>query len=142
MPVLDASVVIDCIAPDVSLSSRAVRTLARLAAEGAELVAPALLVEECANALLTGIRKGRWSGAAGDQAYGFLVGLPLKLTDDARHVDRAWELSRRFDNHPIYDMVYVAVAEAAGIDLIMQTKPVGRACGIWRGSRLPIPEAQ
>ena len=26
MPVLDASVVIDCIAPDVSLSSRAVRT--------------------------------------------------------------------------------------------------------------------
>ena len=118
MPVLDASVVIDCIAPDVSLSSRAVRTLARLAAEGAELVAPALLVEECANALLTGIRKGRWSGAAGDQAYGFLVGLPLKLTDDARHVDRAWELSRRFDNHPIYGMLYVAVAEAAGIDPI------------------------
>ena len=118
MPVLDASVVIDCIAPDVSLSSRAVRTLARLAAEGAELVAPALLVEECANALLTGIGKGRWSGAAGDQAYGFLAGLPLKLTDDARHIDRAWELSRRFDNHPIYDMIYVAVAEAAGIDLI------------------------
>lgn len=118
MPVLDASVVIDCIAPDVTLSSRAVRTLERLSAEGAELVGPGLLVQECANALLTGIRKGRWSGAAADQAYGFLVSLPLKLTDDARHVDRAWELSRRFDNHPIYDMVYVAVAEAAGIDLI------------------------
>jgi predicted nucleic acid-binding protein len=118
MPVLDASVVIDCIAPDVILSSPAVRTLARLSAEEAELVGPRLLVQECANALLMGIRKGRWSGAAADQAYGFLVGLPLKLTDDVRHVDRAWELSRRFDNHPIYDMVYVAVAEAAGIDLI------------------------
>lgn len=118
MPVLDASVVVDCIAPDVTFSSRAVRTLARLSAEGAELVGPRLLVQECANALLMGIRKGRWSGAAADRAYGFLAGLPLKLTDEARHVDRAWELSRRFDNHPIYDMVYVAVAEAADIDLI------------------------
>src|SRR5207245_1174313 len=25
---------------------------------------------------------------------------------------------RRYDNHPVYDMVYVAVAEAAGVDLI------------------------
>jgi predicted nucleic acid-binding protein len=33
-------------------------------------------------------------------------------------MDRAWELSRRYDNHPIYDMVYVAVAEAAGTTLI------------------------
>jgi predicted nucleic acid-binding protein len=28
-------------------------------------------------------------------------------------MDRAWELSRRYDNHPIYDMIYVAVAERA-----------------------------
>jgi len=118
LPVLDASVVVDCVAPDVVVSSRAVRTLTRLSAEGAELVGPRLLLLECSNALLMGIRKGRWTGAAADQAKGLLAALPLKLADDAQHLDRAWELSRRYDNHPIYDMVYVAVAEAAGIDLI------------------------
>ena len=118
MPVLDASVVVDCVAPDVPLSSRAVRTLARLAAEGADLIGPRLLLSECSNALLMGIRKGRWTGAAADQAKAQLSLLPVKLADDARHLDRAWELSRRYDNHPIYDMVYVAVAESAGIDFI------------------------
>jgi predicted nucleic acid-binding protein len=118
VPVLDASVVVDCVAPDVTLSSRAVRTLARLSAEGAELVGPRLLLSECSNALLMGIRKGRWTGAAADQAKAQLSMFPVKLADDAQHLDRAWELSRRYDNHPIYDMVYVAIAEAAGIDLI------------------------
>ena len=33
-------------------------------------------------------------------------------------LDRAWELSRRFDEHPVYDMVYVAVAERLGTQLI------------------------
>jgi len=118
MPVLDASLVVDCIAPDVALSSPALRTLVRLKNEGAELIGPRLLLAECANALLMGIRQGRWNGAAADRAYGFLVALPLKLADEALHLDRAWELSRRFDNHPVYDMLYVAVAEAARIDLI------------------------
>ena len=118
MPVLDASVLVDCVAPDVKLSSRAVRTLARLSAEGAELVGPRLLLAECSNALLMGIRRGRWTGAAADAAKTQLSTLPVRLADDAQHLDRAWELSRRYDNHPLYDMVYVAIAEAAGIDLI------------------------
>jgi predicted nucleic acid-binding protein len=118
MPVLDASVLIDAIAPDVLPNAPAVRTLARLSSQRAELVGPRLLMTESANALLMGIRKGRWTGAAADTAYGLLVRLPLKLADDAVHLDRAWELSRRYDNHPVYDMVYVAVAEGAGIDLI------------------------
>ena len=124
MPVLDASVVVDCIAPDVPVASPALRTLARLSTEGAELIGPRLLLSECTNALLTGVRKRRWSGAAADQAYGLLVGLPFKLADDALHLDRAWELSRRYDNHPVYDMIYVAVAEAAGVALITADEPL------------------
>lgn len=27
---------------------------------------------------------------------------------------RAWDLSRRYDNHPMYDMIYVALAERTG----------------------------
>jgi predicted nucleic acid-binding protein len=115
---LDASVVIDAIAPDVAASSPAVRTLARLSKQGAELIGPRLLLAESANALLMGVRKGRWSGGAADMAFGFLFRLPVRLADDARHLERAWELSRRYDNHPIYDMLYVAVAEAAGVELI------------------------
>ena len=60
MPVLDASVVVDCIAPDVAVASPALRTLARLSTEGAELIGPRLLLSECADALLTGVRKGRF----------------------------------------------------------------------------------
>jgi len=118
MPVLDASVVVDCVAPGIDSSSPAMRTMRRLAAERAEIVAPRLLLTECANALLTGVKRGKWSGAAADLAYGFLAKLPLRLADDAQHLDRAWELSRRYDNHPIYGMVYVAVAEAAHTTLI------------------------
>ena len=118
MPVLDASVVVDCVAPGIDSSSSAMRTLRRLSSERAQLIAPRLLLTECANALLTGVKRGKWSGAAADLAYEFLVKLPFRLADDAHHLDRAWELSRRYDNHPIYDMVYVAVAEAAGTTLI------------------------
>jgi predicted nucleic acid-binding protein len=94
------------------------RTMRRLSSERAELIAPRLLLTECANALLTGVKRGKWSGAAADLAYGFLVKLPFRLADDAHHLDRAWELSRRYDNHSIYDMLYVAVAEAARTTLI------------------------
>lgn len=40
--------------------------------------------------------------------------MPVRLVDDDRDIDRAWELSRRYDEHPLYDMVYVAVAERLG----------------------------
>lgn len=116
--VLDASVVVDVVAPNVSMSSPAVRTLRRLSAEGAELLAPRLLLAECSNALLMGVKRAKWTGAAADLAYAHLTRLPLKLADDAAHMERAWELSRRYDNHPIYDMIYVAVAERARATLI------------------------
>lgn len=139
MPVVDASVVIDAIAPDVVATSPGVRTLARLSRQGAELIGPRLLLTECANALLTGIRKGRWSGGAADTAYGLLLRLPVKLADDAQHLDRAWELSRRYDNHPIYDMVYVAVAEAAGVDLITADQGLRSRLQHLKGVTAPDP---
>lgn len=49
-------------------------------------------------------------GAAADDAYQRLRSLPITLIDDAAGRDRAWDLSRR-DEHPIYNMLYAAVAE-------------------------------
>jgi len=85
--------------------------LARLAESGDDLTAPRLLREEVSNALLTGIRRQRWSGAEADRAYRRLRAPPIRFVDDLRDLHRAWDLSRRYDNHPVYGMLYVALAE-------------------------------
>src|SRR3984893_3413877 len=97
MPVIDASVVIDWIAPGVATTAPAVKLLDRLARRSAEIVGPRLLFEEVSNALITGVRRRRWSGAAADGSYSLLARLPIRVTDDQRDLDRAWELARPFD---------------------------------------------
>ena len=118
MPVVDASVVVDWIAPGVDPGLPALALLARFAADGTEVVAPRLLMEEVSNALLTGVRRGRWSGAAADSAQALLRDLPVRLLDEPRDLDRAWDLARRYDNHPVYDMVYVALAQRRRTQLV------------------------
>ena len=76
------------------------------------------MIEEVSNALLTGVRRERWSGAAADAAQALLCRLPVRLLDEPRDLDRAWDLARRYDNHPVYDLVYVAVAERQRTQLI------------------------
>ena len=117
MPVVDASVVVDWVAPGVDRSAPAGRLLKRLARAGDAVLAPRLLLEEVANALLVGVRRERWSGTDADSAFGALRALPVRVVDEPRDLDRAFELSRRYDEHPLYDMVYVAVAERLGDQL-------------------------
>ncbi len=118
MPVVDASVVVDWVAPDVDPGLESVALLDRLAATDDEIVAPRLLMEEVANALLTGIRRGRWDGAAADGAWALLGRLPVRLADEPRDLERAWDLARRYDAHPVYDMLYVALAERRRATLV------------------------
>lgn len=42
----------------------------------------------------------------------------MRLADEPADLDRAWELSRRYDEHPLYDMLYVALAERLEQQLI------------------------
>jgi len=118
MPVVDASVVVDLVAPDVGSDAPARTRFGKWAAAGTELVAPGLLWLETANALLTGIRRGRWSGADADAAAALLERIPLRRADQARDQTRAFELARRYDNWSIYDMLYVALAERLSTELI------------------------
>jgi len=118
MPVVDASVVVDLVAPDVGSDAPARIRFGKWAAAGTELVAPGLLWLETANALLTGIRHGRWSGADADAAAARLERIPLRRADQAPDQARAFELARRYDNWPVCDMVYVALAERLGTELI------------------------
>jgi predicted nucleic acid-binding protein len=69
------------------------------------------MLEEVANALLTGVRLDRWSGGEADQAFTLLRSLPVSVVDQPADLDRAWELSRRYDEHPVSDMLYVALAD-------------------------------
>lgn len=94
------------------------KTLQRLTRGSEAVTAPELLYVECANALVAGVRRNRWTGADADAAYGILVRLPVRAVSDRRYLERAWELSRRYDNHPVYDMLYAATAEASGTALI------------------------
>lgn len=118
MPVVDASVVVDWIAPGSDPDGPALRLLADFARTDVQLLAPRLLLEEVGNALLTGVRRGRWSGAEADAGWLLLRRMPVKVVDTPADLVRAWELSRRYDEHPLYDMLYVAVAERLGQQLI------------------------
>ena len=111
VPVVDASVVVDWVAPDADPAGPARRFLAKVAREATTISAPRLLLEEVANALLTGVRRNRWTGGEADQAFDLLQSLPVSLVDSRADLESAWELSRRYDEHPIYDMVYVALAD-------------------------------
>jgi predicted nucleic acid-binding protein len=126
MPVVDASIVIEWISPDADNSSPALRLFNRMAAEGNELLAPRLLLEEVSNALVSGIRRQRWSGAAADAAHALLLQLPIRIADDRRDLVRGWELARRYDNHPMYDMIYVALAERSDSELITADEALRR----------------
>lgn len=129
MPVIDASVVVDWVAPGVDPAGPAGRLLSRLAREKAPVLAPRLLMEETTNALITGIRRGRWTGAQADASFELLRRLPVALVDEPRDLDRAYELSRRFDEHPVYDLLYVALAERLGAELVTADQALRRRLG-------------
>lgn len=118
MPVVDASVVLDWIAPRADPASPSMKILRALTRRNEAVMAPELLYVECASALVAGVRRNRWTGPDADVAYGILMRLPVNAVSDRRHLERAWELSRRYDNHPVYDMIYAATAEALGTTLI------------------------
>lgn len=118
MPVVDSTVVVDWVAPGVPPTAPGLVAMRQLAGERAELIAPRLMLEEVANALLTGLRRKRWSGAEADAAFRALQRLPVRLVDHAAIMERAWDLSRRYDNHPFYDMLFVAVAERERTTLV------------------------
>lgn len=118
MAIVDASVVVEFVAPDAD-DTKPVHALFDLWAQtGEDLHAPAMLPLEVMNALITGIRRGRWEGQAADAAASLVATLPISLHDDGRDRHRAWELARRYDNHPVYDMFYVALAQRLGEPLI------------------------
>ena len=92
--------------------------LRTLASQHADLIAPRILLEEVANALLAGLRRRRWTGVEADEAFLRMQTLPVRRVDTAADLDSAYDLARRYDAHPIYDMLYVAVAQRMRTTLV------------------------
>ena len=94
-----------------------------------ELFAPILLMHEIANGLWKKLRREQI-----DRSVSFsdeLNRIPqlVKLIDETPHVARALEIGREF-GHPIYDCVYLAMAEARSDQLVTaDTKFMAKVAG-------------
>jgi predicted nucleic acid-binding protein len=93
-----------------------------LALQGGDLIAPALLRIETANVLRTLAARGALGADQAIQLFELLQSAPVTIVDhddevEARALAIALELA-----HPVYDCVYLAVAEKTGRRLITADK--------------------
>jgi predicted nucleic acid-binding protein len=82
----------------------------------AELLAPALLLAECSNALWRRVRLGLMRPAEAAERLAALQSAPVALRADDELTPAALEIALRLD-HPIYDCLYLALAED-GVPLV------------------------
>ena len=104
--VVDASVAIKWVIQEAG-------TEAALRLLGHELIAPDLLVAECANILWRKQRLGEISAREAGLAARLLERAELDLVPMRRLLDRATALAIALD-HPAYDAIYLALAETTG----------------------------
>lgn len=91
---------------------------AALALQGADMIAPALLRIEVANLLRTLVSRRAVSSTAALDLFRFFQSAPLTIADhDERLELRALEMAVEID-HPVYDCVYLALAERTGRMLV------------------------
>jgi predicted nucleic acid-binding protein len=125
--VVDASVAIKWVIAEPG-------TEAALALLGHELIAPDLLVAECANILWRKQRLGEISAREAGLAARLLERAEIDLVPMRRLLDRATALAIALD-HPAYDTTYLALAETTGrafvtADLRLARKAAGGAARV------------
>jgi predicted nucleic acid-binding protein len=104
--VVDASVAVKWLIPEHGSDSAD-----RLLAGGEPLIAPELVLVEVANALWKKVTRREVSSGEARRALDMLRGGALETRPTAPFVRRALDLASQL-RHPVYDCVYVAVAEA------------------------------
>jgi predicted nucleic acid-binding protein len=110
--VVDASVAVKWVVPEL-LSDEA----AQLLAGDEDLIAPDLLEVEAANALWKKTMRRELSGREADRALGLLHESGLVLRPTRPLLPRAAAIARRL-SHPVYDCVYLALAETERAPLV------------------------
>lgn len=86
-------------------------------ASACSLMAPQLLLTECANILWRKVRFGQVSVQKAVEWHGDLAYVPIEYLNDHALLPRALALAVELD-HPIYDCLYLAASETCGAPLV------------------------
>lgn len=128
--VVDASVAIKWFAPE-SLSQEAERLLDG----GDALFAPDLLLLECGNIIWKKVRLGELARLDGDAALAALRSGPIDLIETRPLVERALHLAHEID-HPPYDCLYLAAAEAVEAVVVTADRRFFDRCSAAKATRI------
>ena len=104
------------------------------------LFAPDLLIPECANILWKKVRRGELTGAEATVAARLLSMADIELEPMRALLEPATRLAIALD-HPAYDCIYLALAEALGCEFVTADQVLSRkanAGGIQARVRLLI----
>jgi predicted nucleic acid-binding protein len=123
--VVDASVAIKWVVAEMG-SERS------LALAGSRLVAPDLLLVECANVLWKKVRRHELSDAEAGAAAALLEAADIELVPARGLMERTVALACALD-HPAYDCCYLAVAEARSLPLVTADEALVRVVGGAKG---------
>jgi len=129
--VVDASIAVKWVIPE-ELSDRA----DRLRAGYDEMLAPDLLLTEVANALWKKTARREILPVEADGAFALVVESGIDLRPTAPLLARAMQFARRL-NHPVYDCVYLALAERERASFITADRRLLRRVSA-RRLRLPV----
>lgn len=100
--------------------------VATLIANGEDLIAPDLITAEVGNALWKKSRAGDFDIAQTDEAFKLLNSAGLQLTHSGTLVTAAVRLADRLA-HPVYDCLYLVLAQKRGAELVTLDKRMAAA---------------
>jgi predicted nucleic acid-binding protein len=119
--VVDASVAVKWfIAEERSEAARAVR------GSGVDLLAPSSVIFEIYHALWEAARKGRIPGSFPRDAASLIPSPFTKLVPIEDLFDSATMLATEL-KHPVYDCVYLALAQEQGVEIVTADRELARA---------------
>jgi predicted nucleic acid-binding protein len=127
--VVDASFAIKWFVDEGGPTVRAAR---RLLLAGNDLIAPSLLLSEVQNVMWKKLRAGQVTAEQGRLVAASLRSFFAHVEPDEKLVEAAWALAAARD-HPVYDCLYVALAQRAGAHLATfdkRMKSLAKAAGV------------
>lgn len=133
--VVDASVAFKWFVPDEQLATEAGAVLSR----DPVLLAPDFLIAEVCNIAWRSVRLGRIAARQADSIAAVLAGFFSSLTATALLAPRAVAIARELD-HPVYDCLYLALAEARRTTLVTaDTRLLAKLSGSgWEASAVAL----
>lgn len=136
--VIDASIAVKWVVEEEG-------TAQALALRGRVLIAPDLLIAECANILWKKVRRDELSEREAAFAAGLLARADVELVAMRPYLEAATNIAIALD-HPAYDCVYIALAETQGLrfataDASLVRKARALASGRFAGRLLSLADA-